>query len=691
MAATANKPASKVAEQSKAAEQAERIQIVGDVFAWFGWKTKHPSPPITDNEASEVDAFLYDCENDRLGTIPTPPAIWRFVDLPSRIEKHFRTRADAMALATALMPDSGKYFEWLAEQGEPSEYMCAGSVADLPSETQTPFGTVLAELKGETARIWFGRKAGREPALSGSAAVDAVKCLFDIASSPAPTTAPKSKQRKMVARKEGTKPEADSAKKAETRTVRGANNDSRLQMVPLRLIQPASNNHRKTFDKDELQELADSIKAHGVLQPLLLRPWKEGSDFLVIIAGERRYRAALQAGLKEVPAQIVEREGVSESLAMLHENIMRVDLNPIERAQAIRRLMDEHSLSQKEVGQMVGCGQGQISNELRLLNLPESLQALVASGEIAPTLIRVILPVAQYPTAMEEIVRSIEHAKKNNRAIEPSMLQNAMREAVKKHSRPMKYEADWNPWCPPNAKERHFQKLSPEDHELLDVQEFTFLHSWECQRRTFNIELFDKLNKTPLANRREKHRQYKEERGQSSGSKPDKADKSQKPYLCSDYPVKSAIIRGLTPMLADVLEKSKDKAKVRAVCLTLMACADCISEPLVGGYYGDVETVTKLLTFFAAADSEKQLRDKLVAELRRDFHLDPEEILALGKALGADLLQLWKPTDELVQLLTDHGRKLLAAAAGSVPEFLLPFFGVEPQKKPAKAKKAKAA
>lgn len=689
MAATAskNKPASKVAEQAKAAQQAERIQIVGDVFAWFGWKTKHPSPPITDNEASEVDAFLYDCENDRLGTIPTPPAIWRFVDLPSRIEKHFRTRVDAMALATALMPDSGKYFEWLAEQGEPSEYMCAGSVADLPSGTQTPYGAVFAELKGETASIWFGRKAGQEPALSGSAAVDAVKCLFDIAASPAPTG--KTKQPKMVAKKEGTKPDADSAKDAESRTTRRSESAT-LQKVPLRLIQPAKENHRKTFDKAALTELADSIKAHGVLQPLLLRPLQDGSNFFVIIAGERRYRAALMAGLKEVPAQIVEREGVSESLAMLHENIMRVDLNPIERAQAIRRLMDEHSLSQKEVGQMVGCQQGQISNELRLLNLPESLQALVASGEIAPTLIRVVLPYCDLTDVMTDLAKTIAKQFKENaeRVFEARDLENWLKTAIVNHSRPMK-QSSWSEWSNPSPKERHFKTVSDADMKELAPRKIDLLHEWEGKDRTFNVKKFGELNAKPLASRREKHRLYKEQRGQSSGQK-EKTSTAAKPFE-REYMVKQALEDSLAPLLADVLESAKDSEKVRTVCTALLVVCGGMGEAITGKGYGD-EVLPELLKTFAVTQKEldKLLRLNLVAEMRRGIHLDAKECMAIARFLGVELLQLWKPTDELLESLTDHGRELLAAAAGSVPEFLLPFFGIEP-KKPAKAKKAKAA
>jgi ParB/RepB/Spo0J family partition protein len=680
MAATAkNVPTFKVSEQAKAAEQSERIEIAGQAFAWFGWKTKHPSPPITDNEASEVDAFLYDCENDRFGTIPTPSAIWRFVDLPSRVEKHFRTRVDAMAMAMALIPDSSKYLEWIAEQGKPSEHCVAGSLADLPSETQTPFGTVLAELKGESVSIWFGRKAGQQPALRGSAAVVAVKCLFNITDQRPehPATTSKTKQLKMVAKKE-------------TPTAANAEGEPTLRMVRLSNIQPAKQNHRKTFDKAALTELADSIKAHGVLQPLLLRPLNDirPAAFFVIIAGERRYRAALLAGLKEVPAQIVEREGVSESLAMLHENIMRVDLNPIERAQAIRRLMDEHSLSQKQVGDIFGCGQGQISNELRLLNLPESLQAMVAAGTIAPTLIRVVLPWSDIAPIMEAVATTFKKRIDENDSLNVPDAECILDECVDKASRSMsdRSKDPVSEWMKPSKDLRYFGKVDPEKLKALDVREVK--HRWGAkEERAFNIPLFHELNREPLKKRMEKYNELQKKKGKTSK---EPADKSLKPFDCSEYPVQSAIANSLTPLLANVLETAKDKAKVRTVCQTLICLSECIAETLVGKYFGTPGVTADLLQLFTASDCDKKLRDKLVAELRGRFHLDPEESIELAKHLGADLMQLWKPTDELVQLLTDHGRELLAAAAGSVPEFLLPFFGVEATKT-AKAKKSKAA
>jgi ParB family transcriptional regulator, chromosome partitioning protein len=181
----------------------------------------------------------------------------------------------------------------------------------------------------------------------------------------------------------------------------------RLAVVAVDEIESDPENDRKTFDKAELQELADSIKQHGILQPILVG-LRSGSQFelrFLIVAGERRWRAAKMAGLKEVPAQITDRDGLQVSLARLDENLKRVDLSPIEKAQALKRLMDAHGLTQKEVGEAVGVQQGQVSNMLRLLNLPESLKKLVADGKIAPTFIRAILPYCDLPAVMDEVAK----------------------------------------------------------------------------------------------------------------------------------------------------------------------------------------------------------------------------------------------------------------------------------------------
>jgi ParB family transcriptional regulator, chromosome partitioning protein len=671
MAATATKASSKSTTKHTAGDSAAASLELLELIEPFGWSID----PDVDQLPADVVEWLLKPDG------ATPENLLRCVSIPSsRFMPPFRNTNDAKAAAYVCL-QTMLDFESVMVPDRAASFL----KVRCQSGVNTPFGSVFTD-KGLGFQVWFGRKAGQVASLNGDEGMLAMNRLFghgghhvprdDREVTPSEQPAPTGSRKKMVATKE---------------VVGLSENDkATLRMVRLSNMQPAKENHRKTFDKAALTELADSIKAHGVLQPLLLRPLNDirPAEFFVIVAGERRYRAALQAGLKEVPAQIVEREGVSESLAMLEENIRRVDLNPIERAQAIRRLMDEHSLSQKEVGQMVGCGQGQISNELRLLNLPESLQAMVAAGTIAPTLIRVVLPWSDVPTVMKAVAAKFKTRIDDKETLDVSIVESIVDDSVNKASRSMddRSKDPVSEWMKPSKDLRYFGKVDPEKLKALDVRKVK--HWGAEEERAFNIPLFHELNREPLKKRMEKYNELQRKKGKPAKAKSD--DKTDKLFEGGDYTMRRLIGESLNPLLADALEKCRDKGKARAVCLTLMCAAEYIAEPLVGKNIGDDDFVPLLLELFTAADCDKQLRDKLVAELRRDFHLEPRESIELAKALGVDLLQLWKPTDELVQTLTDHGRELLAAAAGSVPEFLLPFFGIEP-KKPAKAKKAKAA
>jgi ParB family chromosome partitioning protein len=136
---------------------------------------------------------------------------------------------------------------------------------------------------------------------------------------------------------------------------------------------------RRHFDPESLQELAASIKEHGVLQPLLVRKKDPGYQ---LIAGERRLRAAKQAGLSTVPVVVKALDDRTVMEIALVENLQREDLNPLEEAEAYQRLITEFNLTQEEVAKAVGKSRPAIANTLRLLNLPEPIQQLVANGQL---------------------------------------------------------------------------------------------------------------------------------------------------------------------------------------------------------------------------------------------------------------------------------------------------------------------
>ena len=155
--------------------------------------------------------------------------------------------------------------------------------------------------------------------------------------------------------------------------------ENRLE-VNLYDIDTNPNQPRKTFDPEKLAELAASIKRHGIVQPILVK--KNGSRY-TIVAGERRYRAARQAGLMKVPVILTDIDEDTVMEISLVENIQRENLNPIEEAAAIKLLMQQHDLTQEEVSERVGKSRPAIANALRLLTLAKSAQKLIKDGRLS--------------------------------------------------------------------------------------------------------------------------------------------------------------------------------------------------------------------------------------------------------------------------------------------------------------------
>lgn len=151
--------------------------------------------------------------------------------------------------------------------------------------------------------------------------------------------------------------------------------------LPISEITPNKDQPRKTFDETALEELAESIKQHGVLQPLLVRPLPNGGYQLV--AGERRWRASRKAGLREVPVVVKELTDTETMEIAIIENLQREDLNPIEEAEGLQALIDKCGFTQEEIASSVGKSRPAIANSLRLLRLPEEVRELTRDGKIS--------------------------------------------------------------------------------------------------------------------------------------------------------------------------------------------------------------------------------------------------------------------------------------------------------------------
>ena len=160
--------------------------------------------------------------------------------------------------------------------------------------------------------------------------------------------------------------------------------------LPISQIEPYADQPRRHFDEDALSDLADSIREHGIIQPLTVR--RLSSGYYQIIAGERRWRAARLAGLQQVPAIVIEADDRKMTELALIENLQREDLNPIEEAEGFKRLMDNYKMTQEEAAARVGKSRSAVANSLRLLGLCAEVRALLEDGSLSSGHARALLP-----------------------------------------------------------------------------------------------------------------------------------------------------------------------------------------------------------------------------------------------------------------------------------------------------------
>jgi ParB family transcriptional regulator, chromosome partitioning protein len=215
-------------------------------------------------------------------------------------------------------------------------------------------------------------------------------------------------------------------------SVTGPEPGEELVELPVDQLQPGAHQPRRNFDPEQLESLADSIRAQGVVQPIVVRPVNGGR--YEIVAGERRWRAAQKVGLKNIPAVVRNMEDRAAMAVALVENIQRADLNPLEEATALKRLIDEVGLTHEQCSEAVGRSRVQVTNLLRLFELNEDVQNLLRSGKLSLGHAKVLLGVTgarqsslanlviarQYSVRQtEELVRSVL-AGRTSKARKPS-------------------------------------------------------------------------------------------------------------------------------------------------------------------------------------------------------------------------------------------------------------------------------
>lgn len=255
-------------------------------------------------------------------------------------------------------------------------------------------------------------------------------------------------------------------------------------------IEPNRKQPRQYFDEAAITELADSIRQHGLIQPIVVRPMEEGYQ---IVAGERRWRACRMLGMSDVPVIIKDFSDEETAQIALIENIQRQDLNPVEEAAAYRALMDEYGMTQEALSKAVGKSRSSIANSVRLLNLPDEIVEMLKKGKLSAGQAKAIAS-ADSEEDMLEIAKLAADGKITVRGIEKLAAEKSDKE---------KSEAEEKRSIPKTAEERAEQsfitemQISLENHLEKKVQ----ITSKDGEKGTLTIDFYSKDELTDLADR----------------------------------------------------------------------------------------------------------------------------------------------------------------------------------------------
>lgn len=429
-------------------------------------------------------------------------------------------------------------------------------------------------------------------------------------------------------------------------------------MLPTAMIRRGGN-PREHFDEAKLEELAATIRAHGILQPLVVRPASEhGSHEL--IAGERRLRAAERAGLAEVPVVVRDLDDAAAAKCRIVENDCREALNAIERAKAYQVLVDRYGMTQQQLADEFGISQGQVANTLRLLKLPEEWRKRIISHEIPPTHARALLPWVDYPAVLSEAAEEI--GKGSTADLTVDEFQEIVHEAVVTAGRPMNNSNTWNPTKKQEAD--------------LDVVTFRGPYGGNV-RVAMNAARYDELKAAAAA--KAQARQSKQLNAESESETPAKAKLSPaeqkkrekqkaEQFAKRLYRWKIAWLQGLvvermaTADYSLVLKALLHFAVVSARTRRYEELGD-----LIKGAGGKPPRSCVWISVSAVADVAALGRAAACEWLKHTFEggyhadINPETIEAIANEMEIDVLREFRVTREFLEL---HTRDQLAKLAG---------------------------
>jgi len=228
-----------------------------------------------------------------------------------------------------------------------------------------------------------------------------------------------------------------------------------ISTLPIQNVEPNPLQPRKVFDEEELLALSESIREHGIIQPIAVR--SVGSDLYQIIAGERRWRAARMAGLSEVPVLVLEVDDRTVMEMALIENLQRQDLNPIEEANGYKTLMEEYGLTQEETASRVGKSRPAVTNALRLLALPQELQDQLSEGLLSPGHARAILSLRSEALQLAA-ARKVQALHLSVRQTE-TLCKNMEKEALEEEPEQISFTVDYIAECEKDLTSRLGRKV----------------------------------------------------------------------------------------------------------------------------------------------------------------------------------------------------------------------------------------
>ena len=252
------------------------------------------------------------------------------------------------------------------------------------------------------------------------------------------------------------------------------------QLMRISQIEPNKSQPRRDFDTESLAALAETIKEHGILQPLVVRPLSGGG--YQIVAGERRWRASKLLGLEEVPVIVKELDDKQTMQLALIENLQRENLNPIEESLGFRELMDSHGMTQEAVSKIVGRSRSAVANALRLLGLPEDIRKLVREGAISVGHAKILLSVED-KSAQQELAKLSAKGELTVRALEKLVSTAAKDKADKKAK-------------PEVKKDSYYKEMELSLHEALG-RKIKITHSGD--KGKIELEFYNKEELAELA------------------------------------------------------------------------------------------------------------------------------------------------------------------------------------------------